>query len=77
MHVLNPSLALAQGGGDTVTAKVIPGKPGVVEISAITGDNGRLSLNPDKNCIGIAAKETLRLMGQAACGVSLTLEKVR
>lgn len=49
----------------------------MVEISAITGDNGRLSLNADKNCIGIAAKETLRLMGQAACGVSLTLEKVR
>lgn len=41
------------------------------------GDNGRLSLDPAKNCIGVAALETLKLIGQPTCGVSLTLHKVR
>ncbi|KAG2435308.1 hypothetical protein HXX76_007383 [Chlamydomonas incerta] len=64
-----------QGGGDTVVARVIPGKPGVVEIAAIQGDGGRLSLDPAKNCIGVAATETLKLVGAVSCGVSLTLNK--
>lgn len=44
-------------------------------IEKIVGDNGRLSLDPAKNCIGIAALETMRLIGQPSCGVSLTLHK--
>ncbi|GFR49463.1 hypothetical protein Agub_g11523 [Astrephomene gubernaculifera] len=64
-----------QGGGDTVVAKVIPGKPGQVVIEGIQGDGGRLSLDPAKNCIGVAASETLKLIGDVSCGVSLTLNK--
>ena len=51
-------------------------KPGVVEIASIEGDGGRLSLDPQKNCVGIAARETLALLGNCSCGVSLTLRKV-
>lgn len=65
-----------QGDGDIVTARVIPEAPGKLEIASIEGDNGRLSLDPAKNCIGIAAAETLKMMGQPSCGVSLTLRKV-
>ncbi|GLI59812.1 hypothetical protein VaNZ11_001779 [Volvox africanus] len=65
-----------QGGGDTVIAKVLPGRAGEVVIEAIQGDGGRLSLDPAKNCIGVAATETLKLMsGAVSCGVSLTLHK--
>jgi len=60
-----------------VTARVLPDKPGQVVIESIEGDNGRLSLDPAKNCIGIAAMETLKLIGQPSCGVALTLRKVR
>jgi hypothetical protein len=66
-----------QGEGDTVTARVLPDQPGVVEIEKIEGDGGRLSLKADDNCVGIAAKETLKLIGQPTCGVALTLHKVR
>jgi hypothetical protein len=59
-----------------VTAKVLPGEPGKVVIEWIKGDGGRLGLDPTTNCIGIAAAETLKLMGQPSCGVSLTLQKV-
>lgn len=52
-------------------------KPGVVEIASIEGDEGRLSLDPQKNCVGIAARETLALLGNCSCGVSLSLRKVR
>lgn len=80
-HLLRPSthkpLTHTQGGGDTVVARAIPGKPGEVVIDAITGDGGRLSLDPAKNCIGVAATETLKLLGSAvSCGVGLTLQKV-
>lgn len=64
-----------EGEGDTVTARVLPDQPGVVAIEAITGDGGRLSLDPADNCIGIAAAETLKLLGSPSCGVSLTLHK--
>lgn len=66
-----------QGEGDTVTARVLPDQPGKVVIDKIEGDNGRLSLNATDNCIGIAAIETLKLMGQPSCGVALSLHKVR
>lgn len=64
-----------QGDGDIVTVTATD-KPGVVEIASIEGDGGRLSLDPDKNCVGIAARETLALLGNCSCGVSLTLNKV-
>jgi hypothetical protein len=56
---------------------VLPDQPGKVVIDKIEGDNGRLSLNAADNCIGIAAIETLKLIGQPSCGVALTLHKVR
>ncbi|WIA14891.1 hypothetical protein OEZ85_001607 [Tetradesmus obliquus] len=64
-----------EGDGDTVTAKVLRDQPGKVVIESIVGDNGRLSLDPADNCIGIAATETLKLLGNPSCGVSLTLHK--
>lgn len=64
-----------EGGGDVVIAKAVPDKPGEVFIEAIEGDNGRLTLDAKKNCIGVAAAETLRLLGQPSCGVSLSLKK--
>jgi homoserine kinase len=60
-----------------VTAKVLRDQPGKVVIESIVGENGRLSLDPADNCIGIAATETLKLLGNPSCGVSLTLHKVR
>jgi homoserine kinase len=65
-----------QGEGDTVVAKVLPNEPGKVVIEKIEGDGGRLGLDPATNCVGIAATETLKLVGQPSCGVSLTLHKV-
>ena len=70
-----------QGEGDVVTATAIPGKPGLVVIESVTGDDGRLPLAPDQNCVGIAALEALEMIaaqhGRPACGVALRLEKVR
>jgi len=67
---------LSQGEGDTVVARVLPDHPGKVVIDKIVGDNGRLSLNAAENCIGIAAIETLKLIGEPSCGVALSLHKV-
>ena len=74
-------IVIAQGDGDIVTATALPGQPGVVRIDSITGDGGRLSLDAEKNCVGIAAAETLALLAAAlgsplACGVALQLQKV-
>ena len=68
---------MLQGEGDTVVATVTRGRPGEVLIQRIEGDGGRLSLEAEKNCAGIAALETLKLLGQTSCGVSLTLKKVQ
>ena len=68
---------MIQGEGDTVTARVLPDRPGEVVIDSIEGDGGRLSLVAAENCAGIAALETLKLLGQTSCGVSLRLHKVR
>lgn len=64
-----------EGEGDIVTARVLPDRPREVVIDSIEGDGGRLSLDPAQNCVGIAAAETLRLLGQPSCGVALTLQK--
>ena len=65
------------GQGDIVTATVLPSAPpGQVIIDSIEGDGGRLSLDPAKNCVGIAATETLKLLGGTpSCGISLKLHK--
>lgn len=59
-----------------MSARVIPDRPGEVIIESITGDGGRLSKEAAQNCTGIAALETLKLLGPISCGVSITLEKV-
>jgi homoserine kinase len=60
------------GCGDTVEARRID-KSGVV-IEAIFGDRGQLSLDPTKNTAGIAALETLKIVGSRQ-GVALKLYK--
>ena len=59
-----------------MTATVLEGRPGEVVIEAIDGDNGRLSKVAGENCAGIAAIETLKLLGDIGHGVSLKLNKV-
>lgn len=63
-----------EGDGDTVVATPLYGREGVA-ITSIIGDNGKLPLSPAKNCVGIGAAEALRLIGDAACGVSLSVIK--
>ncbi len=66
-----------QGEGDVVTAEAMPDLPGgEVVIKSITGDDGRLPLVAANNCVGIAAIETIKLLGNIDCGVALTLLKV-
>ena len=60
-----------------MTARPLPERPGEVVIEAIEGDGGRLSLVAAENCAGIAALETLKLLGAPRCGVGLRLHKVR
>ncbi len=60
------------GAGDTVTAS-LSNEPGI-RIVRITGDDGALSTDPDKNTAGIAARETLRAAG-IDTGIDLTLHK--
>ncbi|EFJ15959.1 hypothetical protein SELMODRAFT_117403 [Selaginella moellendorffii] len=65
-----------QGLGDFVTAEVDEGvEPGKVRIKNITGDSGRLSYEPLKNCAGIAGKSTMELLGIKSVGLSLSLSK--
>ena len=65
-----------EGQGDVVTATLRKDlAPGSVLITSMTGDNGRLSLDPQKNCCGIAAAATLKLLGVTSCGVSLECTK--
>ena len=59
-----------------MTATALADSPGKIVIESIEGDGGRLSLDPAKNCVGIAATETLRLLGGSpSCGVSIKLQK--
>jgi len=65
-----------EGQGDTVTATLRPDLPGgSVVITSITGDAGRLSLQADQNCCGIAAAATLKLLNVRSLGVSLSCTK--
>lgn len=65
------------GQGDIVTARVLDNVPaGTVVLESISGDGGRLSLEPRNNCAGIAALETVKILGAVpSCGIGLTLEK--
>lgn len=66
-----------KGEGDIVIAEACPDLPdGEVIIRSITGDDGRLPLVAATNCVGIAAIETIKLLGHVDCGVALTLQKV-
>ena len=66
-----------KGEGDIVIAEACPDLPGgEVVIRSITGDDGRLPLVAANNCVGIAAIETIKLLGNVDCGVALTLQKV-
>jgi homoserine kinase len=58
---------------DTIRAEktAIPG----VSIEAITGDEGRLSLDPTRNTAGIAASYVLRQLNITEAGVKLTIHK--
>ncbi len=60
------------GAGDTVTATLHP-DPGV-RITRITGDDGVLPTDPEKNTAAIAARETLVLAGFDV-GVELEIHK--
>lgn len=70
-----------EGRGDTVVARPLEVSSGSLErvvIDKIDGDQGRLSLEADNNCAGIAAWETLQLIekevGSLAKGVGVRLE---
>ena len=66
-----------KGEGDIVIAEAVDWLPsGEVIIHSITGDDGRLPLIAANNCVGIAAIETIKLLGNIDCGVALTLQKV-
>lgn len=66
-----------KGEGDVVIAEAVPDlRGGEVVIQSITGDDGRLPLVAADNCVGIAAIETIKLLGDIECGVALTLQKV-
>ncbi|DBA91508.1 TPA: hypothetical protein ACH3X1_003132 [Trebouxia sp. C0004] len=65
-----------EGEGDVVIAEAMPDLPGgEVVIKSIIGDDGRLPLVAANNCVGIAAIETIKLLGDIECGVALTLIK--
>lgn len=64
-----------EGLGDVVEARLIEGPPGTVVIEHIEGDGGRLPHNAERNTAGIAARETLKLLGSSDAGVAISLYK--
>ena len=61
------------GLGDFVTASLSE-KPGI-RIISISGDDGRLPLETEKNTAGLAAIALLKEAGKSDLGVELTIEK--
>lgn len=59
--------------GDEVVMKLIE-KPGIT-ITKITGDNGRLPLDPVKNTVSISVKHYLEHIGRTDLGIEITLHK--
>jgi homoserine kinase len=70
--------AAVEGMGDRVMARKTNEHPGEIRIASVTGDGGKLPLDPDKNTAGIAAQEAMSIIGQdsfATFGIELALEK--
>ncbi len=67
--------AAVSGMGDRVTARWEPNGTGQIQIELITGDQGKLPLDPEKNTAGVAAQEALRIVGVTDKDVVLTLHK--
>lgn len=59
--------------GDEVIMRVTD-KPGIT-ISKITGDDGRLPLNPEKNTVSVSVKHYLQSIGRADIGLDIELHK--
>ncbi|AMQ01469.1 Serine kinase [Pedobacter cryoconitis] len=59
--------------GDEVVMRVTD-KPGVI-ISKITGDDGRLPLNPDKNTVSASVQDYLKHIGRTDIGIDIELHK--
>lgn len=59
--------------GDEVIMRVTD-KPGVI-ISKITGDEGRLPLNPAKNTVSASVQDYLKHIGRTAIGIDIELHK--
>jgi len=59
--------------GDEVIMRVTD-KPGIA-ISKITGDDGRLPLNPEKNTVSVSVKHYLESIGRADIGLDIELHK--
>jgi homoserine kinase len=65
--------AALDGPGDVVTARFVS-RPGV-RVLAITGDGGRLPLDPGRNTAAVAAAAVLAQCGARGHGIELSLEK--
>ncbi|XP_010432296.1 PREDICTED: homoserine kinase-like [Camelina sativa] len=64
------------GLGDHVTLHVDPSvRSGDISISEITGTTTKLSFDPHRNCAGIAAMATMKMLGIKSVGLSLALHK--
>jgi homoserine kinase len=59
--------------GDEVIMRVTD-KPGIT-ISKITGDNGRLPLDPGKNTVGVSVQHYLESIGRTDMGLDIELHK--
>ncbi|GAB2972920.1 homoserine kinase [Mucilaginibacter puniceus] len=59
--------------GDEVIMRVTD-KPGIV-ISKITGDDGRLPLNPEKNTVSVSVQHYLKSIGRPDIGLDIELHK--
>jgi len=59
--------------GDEVIMRLTD-KPGVV-ITKITGDEGRLPLNPEKNTVSASVQDYLKHIGRADAGIAIELHK--
>lgn len=66
--------AAVQGLGDQVEAWLTPGT-GKVQLTAITGDHGKLPLDPQKNTAGVAAQATLTQLQRHDVDIVLSLHK--
>ncbi len=64
-----------EGLGDVVEARLLDDRPGTVLIERVEGDGGRLPREAERNTAGIAARETLKLLGNPDRGVALSLYK--